>query len=117
MAQLPAVLRNNRGQGLVETMALSAALLSAVMMFFALLYFGFVHIGMNYLLHEFLICEATEGTTLCEKQFRQKAQSFLFAAKILTLENRPVRGRQRVRVVLQMPLKRSLTIKKELELP
>lgn len=114
MGPFPAALRNNRGQSLIESLALSAALMAAMTVLFGVLYFGFVHIGANYLLHELLVCEATQGETLCEKTCRQKAQSFLFAAKLRSLEARRSLGRIHGRLVLQMPMGRTLIIKKEL---
>ena len=98
---------------MIETLALSAALVAAVTSLLGIMYFGFVHIGANYLLHEFLVCESTVGEQHCEKNFRWKAESFLFAARVLTLESRAFGGKHGARLVLAMPLKRTLTLKKE----
>jgi len=103
-------LKNSKGQALIESLALSAAMIAAITVLFGVLYFGFVHVGANYLLHELLICEATQGEANCEKTFRQKTQSFLFAAKIQFLDKR------RGRLVLEMPMKRKLTIQKNLRI-
>lgn len=116
MELFPAALKNNHGQSLIESLALSAALMAALTVLCGVLYFGFVHVGANYLLHELLVCEATQGENRCEQTFRQKAQSFLFAAKIQSLESRRSFDKLRGRLVLQMPMKRTLTIKKELTL-
>lgn len=117
MARLPAALRSNRGQALIETLALSSVLVAALGVLLGVLYFGFVHIGANYLMHELLVCQATEGEHGCEKQFRSRAQSFLFAAKVLDLESRQsFGGSRRARLVLEMPMKRTLTLKKELRI-
>lgn len=117
MAPLPAALRNSRGQSLVESLALSAALMAIVMVVVAVMYFGFVHIGANYLMHELLVCRATQGSSRCEEHFRERAKSFLFAGKILDLECRRGFFGDRVRLVLKMPMGRMLTLKKELKTP
>lgn len=117
MEPIPAVLKNNQGQGLIESLVLSGALLTTVTVLFAVLYFGFVHLGAHYLLHELLVCEITVGAKNCEKDFRKKAQAFLFAVEIRVLETSSRWGQgQRARLVLKMPMGRSLTIKKELNL-
>lgn len=117
MALLPVALRNNRGQSLIESLALSTALIGTVMVVLAVMYFGFVHIGANYLMHELLACRATDGEARCEQHFRKRAESFLFAGKILDLECRHGFFGDRVRLVLQMPLGKTLTLKKELKTP
>lgn len=109
-------LRNQRGQGLIESIALSAALLGALTCLGGILYFGFVHAGMNYLLHELLICKSTQGSGDCTKTFRRQAAPLLFAAKIMKLES-SVRPRSaKARLVLKMPLDRTLTLKKDLKI-
>jgi hypothetical protein len=112
--ELRRVLKNNQGQALIESLALCAALGIALALLLAILYFGFVHIGMNYLLHELLVCKTTQGESRCENQFRKKAEAFLFAAKILDLECHQSFSSTHARVVLQMPMKKTLTLKKEL---
>lgn len=114
---LVAALRNNRGQSMIESLALSAALMAAVMVMLAVLYFGFVHIGANYLTHELLVCRSTQGDSRCEERFRERARSFLFADKILALECRRGFFGERVRLVLKMPMEKTLTLKKELQTP
>lgn len=117
MAQRPAALRNNRGQGMIESLALGAALMTALTVALAVLYFGFVHVGANYLLHELLVCRSTQGESRCEERFRQRAQSFLFAGRIMTLECRHGFFGERARLVLQMPMGKTLSLKKELSVP
>ncbi len=116
MARLPVALKNSRGQALIETLALSSALVAALGVLLGVLYFGFVHIGANYLMHELLVCQATDGEHGCEKQFRSRAGSFLFAAKVLSLESRQNFAGYGARLILQMPMRRTLTLKKELRI-
>jgi hypothetical protein len=116
MARLPVALRSNRGQALIETLALSSTLIAALGVLFGVAYFGFVHIGANYLMHELLVCQSTDGEHGCNKKFHARAESFLFAAKVLDLESRRGLGAYRVRLVLRMPLGRTLTLKKELRI-
>jgi len=114
MAPLPAALNNDRGQSMIESLALCVAFTAILLVMLAVLYFGFVHVGANYLAHELLVCHATQGESRCEEQFRKRAKSFLFAGKILRLESRRGFSSERVRLVLQMPLGKTLTLTKEL---
>jgi len=107
-------LQNQMGQSLIESLAFSGALFAMLSALWALLYFGLVHMGMNYLLHEFLICESTRGALQCREEFLKKSQPFLFAAKIQAFESKGLYSKKSVRLVLQMPLRRSLTLKKDL---
>ena len=107
-------LQNTQGQSMIEALALSAALITFLSALGAVIYFGFVHIGMNYLLHEFLVCQSTSGEENCRQEFYKKAAPILFAAEIQRFESSTHWGRQKVRLILQMPLKRTLTLKKEL---
>ena len=109
-------IQNRRGQSLIESLALSAGLLVALSCLGALLYFGFVHVGMNYLLHEFLVCKLTSGEKNCQREFYKKATPFLFSAKVLRFESSSLFGKEKVRLVLQMPLRQTLTLKKDLEI-
>lgn len=101
---------------MIETIALSAALLGALTCLGGILYFGFVHAGMNYLLHEFLVCKSTQGRIDCTRNFQRQAKPLLFAAKVIQLESSAGLKSARARLVLKMPLQRTLTLKKELRI-
>lgn len=116
MAQPPAILTNNRGQSLIESLALALVVPMALWALGAVFYFGFVDVGMNYLLHEYLVCNATAGAVNCEKDLRQKADVILFAGKLVALESHGRIGSHRVKAVVRMPMERTLTFKKELEI-
>lgn len=110
------IFKNKQGQGAIEALALSVTIIAALSALSGGIYFSVVHVGMNYMLHEYLICKKTEGATDCKKDFYKKSAPFLVAARVLTLENSVVFNKQRVRLVVAMPLKRTLTFKKELEI-
>jgi hypothetical protein len=105
---------NQSGQSLIESLAFSVALFALLSALGALLYFGLVHMGMNYLLHEFLVCQSMRGASQCREEFYKKSKPFLFAAKIQIFESSSYSTKQAARLVLQMPLKRTLTLKKDL---
>lgn len=110
------ILNNPRGQGLIEALALSMTGIAALTALGGAIYFGVVHVGMNYLLHEYLVCQKTQGAVDCKKDFYKQSTPFLVAARVLTLENSIVFNKQRARLVVAMPMKRTLTFKKELEI-
>ncbi|WP_413288888.1 hypothetical protein [Bdellovibrio sp. HCB337] len=110
------IFTNKQGQGTIEALALSVTVIAAVTALGAGIYFSVVHVGMNYMLHEYLICQKTQGATDCKKDFYKKSAPFLVAAKVLTLESSVVFRKQRARLVVAMPMKRTLTFKKELEI-
>lgn len=78
-----------------------------------LVYFGFVHIGMNYLLHEYLVCGITIGESQCRKDFLKRAGPFLFSSQIQSFESSELFGKRRVRLILLMPFKMKMTLKKD----
>lgn len=103
---------------MIESLALSAALVAMLSVLAAIIYFGLVHVGINYLLHEFLVCEVTvvtQGEKHCSRDFHQRAQVFLFAAELTSFKSTKIFNKQKVRVSLKMPMNRSLNLQKELE--
>jgi hypothetical protein len=100
---------------LIESLALSASLIAVLSIIGAFVYFGLIHVGANYLLHEFLVCEVTQGEQRCQKDFRERIQTFLFAAQLTSFRSSKVFDKQRVRITLKMPMNRRLTMQKELE--
>lgn len=110
------LITNQRGQGLIEALAVSVTVIAALSALGGALYFGLVHTGMNYVLHEYLVCKKTQGTKDCKKEFHTKSRSFLWAARILALEDSQLFQKQRARLVIAMPLQRTLTLKKEIEI-
>lgn len=115
MARYPATLKNNRGQALIETLALSATILGAFSALGALAYLTLIHAGANYLLHELLVCQSTEGKTHCEQEFRQKTAAFLLHGRILRLESS--QRRRKARVLLELPMGKTMEIHKEFGRP
>lgn len=113
----PRALRNNRGQSMIESLAVAGALMTAVTLGLALLYFGFVHVSANYLLHEFLVCSATRGEHGCESRMRGALGSIVFMGRVSRFSSSSgVEDRRRAELVLAMPLGRSMTLRKELRL-
>ncbi|MGZ3805712.1 MAG: hypothetical protein ACXVB4_15960 [Pseudobdellovibrionaceae bacterium] len=110
------MLRNKGGQALIESLALFGVISAILSVLGGLVYFGLVHVGMNYLLHEFLVCESTQNVKHCRGDFQQKAHRFLFAAQLTSIESRKTRNKQTVRIILKMPMNRFLKMQKELEL-
>jgi hypothetical protein len=108
-------LKNQSGQALIESLALSAALVAALSGLGAIIYFALVHLGVNYLLHEFLVCEVTQGANQCQHDFQKKTRTFLFAGKLTDFVSTKTPNKQIVRVTLKLPMNRSLTMQKELE--
>ncbi|HEY8272454.1 MAG TPA: hypothetical protein VIG33_16295 [Pseudobdellovibrionaceae bacterium] len=109
-------LKNNKGQALIESLALFITLMATLSVFIGILYFGLVHVGMNYLLHEFLVCKVAHEEKLCHREFEQRAKAFLFAAQVTRFESSRHFNKQKVRVTLSMPMNRRLSMQKELEL-
>jgi len=110
------LLGQRQGQSLVESLILAGALAALLGTLGGVVYFGFVHMGMNYLLHEYLICQATVGESECRRQFEKASAPLLFAAKILRFESSGFARTKKVRILLQMPLKRTLTLSKEMRI-
>lgn len=117
-------LKNNRGQALIESLAVFITVVAALSGIGGLLYFALVHVGVNYLLHEYLICKVTRDHNradmkvekLCRNEFMRRAQGFLFAAQVTDFKSTGLFHKQKVGVTLKMPLRRHLHLQKELEL-
>jgi hypothetical protein len=105
-----------KGQGLIETLALSFAAMTFLSVVGATLYFSLVHAGLSYLLHESLVCENTQGVQGCREEFLRKSKFFLFASTLQSFENFQNGERLTQRVVIKMPMNRTLKIEKELAL-
>lgn len=106
---------NAKGQGLIETVALSAALMAFFTGLSAVLYFGLVHTGMHYLLHENLVCEQTQHHGDCAREFKTRAAPWLFLAELRSFQTVKVLGKIRSRAQIVMPLKKVLTISNEMD--
>ncbi len=116
MVQSPVKPKNNQGQALIESLALSATLAGTLFALGLSVYFCLVPVGVNYLLHEFLVCKATQGESHCKSDFQQRVGAFLLAAKLTSFESTKSFNKQKVRITLRMPMNRDLTMQKELEL-
>ena len=99
---------------MIEALVVSFAVMTVLSVLGAVIYYGVVHTGMNYLLHEFLVCKLTQGETQCREEFKKKSTPFLFASRILVFESFDA-AMPKARLVLQMPLKKTLTLKKDLK--
>lgn len=110
------LLRNQSGQSLIEATALALALTALLSAFAGVLYFGFVHSGMSYLMHEHLVCQQTQREVDCDGQFRKRSKAWLFKAEISSFQSTKGFGKIRDRLQLRMPMKRMMTITKEMEL-
>lgn len=115
-SSLLAKIQSHQGQSMVESLALTTALMAFLSILGAVIYFGFVHIGMNYLLHEFLVCQSTSGEKNCRDEFYKKSAPMLFAAKVLRFESSDLSGKKKAQLILQMPLKRTMILKKDLDI-
>ena len=123
MAQHPVKAKSNtarfrsvHGQSTIEALAVAVALVGFVSVLGAVLYFGMVNVGMNYLIHEFLVCEQTEGTKNCRQELLKASKPFLIFATLQTIETQNRRGKAQARMVLKMPFRKTMQIKDELGL-
>jgi hypothetical protein len=110
------LLFTENGQGLIETLAVAGAVMALCSALGAVMYFGAVNAGMHYLLHESLVCQQSEGHGDCRKEFKARAAPWLFAAKLQSFDLSENFGHGRARVQLQMPLRKTLVIRKEMAL-
>ncbi|MBK9323261.1 MAG: hypothetical protein IPM97_10025 [Bdellovibrionaceae bacterium] len=107
---------SSRGQSLIEALALSFVAMAFISVFLGTLYFSSAHAGINYLLHEHLVCNATQQLKNCRGHFLKKSKIFLFLSEIKKIETFEKRGKYRGLVKIKMPLGREIQISKELDL-
>lgn len=101
---------------MIESLALSAAMMTFVSVIAGVLYFSLVRAGMNYLLHEHLVCEQTQGSRACSREFKEKAKAWLVFAKVRSFSSSKSFGKWQARLQIEMPLQRTMKLEKEMPL-
>ena len=107
---------SEKGQSLIEALGLALAMFGFVSVVMAVFYLCLVHVGINYLLHENLVCEATQGSHDCRQEFLTRSRVFLFAAHLEKFESSHSSDHFKNRVEISMPMHRTMRLQKELAL-
>lgn len=79
------MLRNCRGQGVLEATLALPALVSALVVFALLLHRGLFYYWADYQLHEALLCQQMERSALCREKLEQSLNDLLLPGSRLAV--------------------------------